>query len=234
MDPDRRAVAALVVVAVVLAAGCVGFVLGNEPLRFPVHDEAAVDDAAASQAGYELVDRRQITLERHILLENGTVVADVSGYDGEVRTVVVNATASVYAKNRTVRGEEFRVGTFAVLTMPEVKAMGQRLNPVQNERPEALLDRILARVDTSAMGALRNVRRVDARGVEVLGEPVRITRFAADTTVRGRDLTVSLYAGKAYHEGDYVVVLGGHADLFRGERWTLYDLMESVAHDASS
>lgn len=209
----RRVLAGLAVAALVLTAGCVGFLTGEEALAFDA-DPVEVGDDARSEAGYETGQIEPMEANRSFTVA------------GETRNVTV--TNHVAAYQRAVEVGPLGTGPFArvtVLATPRVEIAGRTLNPVGR-----LSDRELALRLQSQYDSIEDVEFAGNRSVEILGESRTVSRFDATTTVAGTEVDLELHVTKFQHGEDFVVAIGVHPARLDGEAARVETMLRGIEH----
>lgn len=208
-------VAAVIGVALLLAtSGCVGFVLGDEPLEFEASN-ATVSDSGLEETGY--------THEESETLRENRTIEDVD------REVVVEGHVNLYAKTDEFLDREQRIAMFTTTAMPDAEVLGQSFNPLSEMSNEELLERFESEMPEQYRDAdftVDETKTVDG----VLGESANVTRFTGTTEFEGQEVEVALYITKVKHDGDWVVMAGAHPTQRPEEEFNIETLMQSVEH----
>jgi len=178
-------------VVALAGAGCLGFITGEESLSFAAN-ATAVDDAARSETGYELV--RSDSPSRML---NVSVA-------GETREVSIATEIREYGRNVSAGGQGTQVARFSVYTVPGVTVAGQTINPVSDWSTRRLADLLV-----SSTGNLGNVQSESNRTVRSLGSDRQVTTHRAQAT-SGSSGNATVHATTVSHDGDYIVVVGVH------------------------
>lgn len=201
------------VVILLVGAGCLGVLVGDEPFEFSA-SKATIDDGVVSNAGYEHEETRELSLERTVEVA------------GESRDVEVTNWASLYTKAVEIEGVgEREVAMVAVLSTPEVDVLGQSFNPVGKMSDEELIEQVLAN-----HGSVRDFESVDERPVDILGERAEVTKFAATLEIDGMDVDGYVHVGQVTHDGDVVVVAATYPKELSGEEERVFELFQAVEH----
>jgi len=203
-------------VALLLTAGCIGFLTGEEALAFDADPVRVADDARA-EAGYEEVRVESMAVNRSFTVA------------GETRNVSVTNHVAAYQRAvdlGPLGSEPF--ARFTVLSTPEVEIAGRTLNPVGG-----LSDRELATRLQSQYDSIENVRFAGNRTVEVLGEGRTVSRFDATTTVAGTEVDLALHVAKFRHGEDFVVAIGVYPARLDGERARVETMLRGVEHETA-
>ncbi len=213
---QRRAVLAGVPSALLLG-GCTE-ILTQQRTTF----EAArgiVAEPARSETDYGEVNRTEARTERN--------------YENVDRTVVVINKLTEYARTMDlpVLGGG-QLGRFTVLASPEVTVVpGEPANPIADMDNDDLAMTVQEKYDS-----IGNVRKLDERQAELLGEPVTVGRYRADAETEGRSGEVHLHIARGESqrsEGntDFVVCVGlNPSDI--DERGRIDRLLAGVEHPA--
>lgn len=207
----RRAVLASVPSALLLG-GCTSL-LGQGDTTFEA-ERGVVGESARSEANYSEKNRTQEQEER-----------DFAG-----QTVVVINKITEYARSvdlpLDVGGELAR---FTVLSSPEVSIADQAFNPLADMDNDDLAMRV-----QEQYGTVENVRKIDEREAELLGETVTVGRYRADAETEGESTEVNLHIAKGENERsdgdrDFVVTVGVHpSDI--DERDRIDTMLAGAAH----
>lgn len=216
--------AILAVVALFAAAGCVGFVLGEEPLRYEANNATIAEE---NRGGFEPVEERTIA-------QNATI-----NESGVNRTVSISNYAGIYAKNESINAEEQQLATLAVVSTPVVDVFERPVNPIGNMTERELIEFLSGQTNDSQYSDLDEFERVPAErvgprteDVTVLGKTTDIAVFSGTQEIQGRTVEIWVYVTRVRHGDDYVLLFGGHSMLHPAEGYAVVDLMRSVEHDA--
>lgn len=217
MQPRSRWLTTGLLALLVLSAGCVGVLTGNEALTFEA-GPVSVSSATLDDAGYEEVRSTTQEMQREVSAA------------GQSRDVVVTNQITEYA--RTVDAGPLGSGEFArfvVVSTPAVEVLGQTFNPVGE-----MSNRELAELAQDQYQGLENLQSVGERTVSVLGTEATVSRFTADATVQGTDRTVelTLHVTRIRDGGDFIVVIAAHPTLLPGEADRVDTMFGGVQHDA--
>jgi len=223
MTALRSVGAGLAVAALLVTAGCVGFVVGEEPLSYEANNATVPDDR---RGGYEPV-REEVVVQNQTINESGVN-----------RTVTVSNYAGVYTKNESINAEGQELASLAVISTPVVDVFERPLNPVGNMTERQLLEFLTEQVNDSQYGQVEEFERVPAEevgpeteDVTILGQETDIVVFQSTQEVQGRTVELRVYVTRVHHGDDYVVMLGGHSMLHPAEGYAIVDMMRSVEHD---
>jgi len=222
----RRSAAILLCVALLATTGCLGFITGDEPLRF-VASNASVSQDALDETGY-------VSQESQVIYDNRTI--EVSGQE---RQLIIRAHSASYARvdDITVNSSEVEAGetpdasdveanssAFILVSTPGAEVAGQQLNPLAAASNQQLVERLGSRV-----GGLENLEREETSEVTMLGEETNLTTFSAESQdADGQDVTVHL--ATASHEDDVVIAMAVHP-VTMDEREDVETLAEAVEHE---
>lgn len=213
-EPRWSLVAAVTLLLV--SAGCVGVLTGNEPLTFDAKP-VSVSDSALEDTGYEESRTDTDELTREFSAAGQTREVEVTNHIAEyARTVDAGALGS----------ED--LARFIVVSTPAVEILDRTFNPVSEMSNRELVERIQDRYS-----GLQNVRRQSERPVRVLGTSVTVTVFSAEATVQGTGQTidVTLHVTRFRHGSDFIVAIGAHPALLDSEAQNVDRLLQGIRHD---
>ena len=197
------------------SAGCLGAVLGTEPIELTA-SRAAPSTAALESTGYDEPQSNEEHLEETI---------DV-GVSREVRASYWVVACS---KDVDLDGLESPDGAFFVaLSMPGIDILGRSFNPLEEVGNEELIDELLTQ-----SGDDDGVEQVEPAGSvsrPILGEDRDVEHFEAISDVEEEAVELELSITSFAHEDDLLVLLGGHPAALEGEANELATLFESVEH----
>jgi hypothetical protein len=153
---------------------------------------AAVDEAAASETGFENNGTRDSVVSREI------------GPDGVSETVKVVNKVTTYEKALEIPllGTA-RLGVFSIVSSPAVEVAGRTFNPLADYSNDRLVQLV-----TSRFGSLSNVEEVSSRQLTMVGSETTVTKYAATTTAQGQEIDVFVHVTKVRHEDDFLVGVG--------------------------
>lgn len=212
----RRLAGVLTVSLLLVSAGCIGFISGEEPLVYSANQATVSADALGDGAtGY-----RERSVDREVV--------EQSPEDLDNRTVVVENWIAQYEKrdefiNRTV-------GVLAVVSTHEVDVVGQPTNPVANMTEGELLSELVGQYETP-YGDLSDAERTGTERLTMLGQETDVGVFTTLTSLDGREVEITLYVATVKHGDDYVIAIGGHPSELPDERDNLFELIETIEHD---
>jgi hypothetical protein len=216
---DRRVAVGLVLVALVVSTGCIGFLTGDEALTFD-SSPVGVSDAAQEETGYEEVrrDTENVTREYE--------VAD------QTREVEVRNHVAEYARTVSIPGGgEQEFSRFTVLSTPRVVIAGQGpFNPADEWNNTELVLRVQQEYDE-----IENIREEGERNRTVLGEETRVSEFRADAKAGdGVTVEVIIHVTKLQHGDDFVVAIGVHPAELDEEREHVNTMLDGIEHETDS
>lgn len=208
-----RRVPLAVLALLVLSSGCLGALVGNEPLAFSA-SEATIGDDALAGSGYEHDETQKLELNR-------TVEAG-----GQSRQVEVTNWAAVYTKSIEIEGiGEQQLAALAVLSTPEVNVLGQTFNPVGQMDNGELIEQVV-----SQQGSVRDIEEVGTSEITMLGETAEVTKFSATIEIDGQEVDGYVHIGQVTHDGDIVLVAGMYPKELSNEEENIFELMSAVEH----
>lgn len=213
MTTLRRRLSLILLTALVISSGCMGALVGDEPLSF-TSTEATIADDALSGTGYEHDDTQKLEFNR--TFEVG----------GQSRQVEATSWVTTYTKSAKIPGVgEQQAAAVALLSTPEVNVLGQSFNPLSEMSNADLIERVLA-----GSGAVRNVEKVGSRTVTILGEETEVAKFSATMEVDGMQVDSYVHIGRVTHDGDILLVVGMYPKQLSEEEPTVFELLEAVEH----
>jgi hypothetical protein len=212
MRTGRRAFLASAVGTTVLSSGCLGFVLGGEPLSFEA-SPAEVSSSALSGTGFEHVGTEPVTL------------SETFEVAGQSRTVELTNYVSRYAKSVELGGEAVRGAAFGSLATPLFDLAGQSIDPV-----EGIQTGELARRAQDVYADLSVREQVGSVAREVLGQPRDLLRYALAATLGGRDVEALLHLADFRDAGDALVLAGVNPRVLDAETRNVLALAEGITH----
>lgn len=205
---------------IALTAGCLGFVLGNEPLEFAA-DRVAPTDEMVAETGYKERAVEQRTMERS------------ESIGGIERDFEASLWTSSYSKAVEYRGQTREGSVFTAVSVPGMEVAGQSVNPLDEMSNEELLEEFLGRVDSNR-GTVDNIRHQESFALEILGESRDVDSFVGESELDGEPLDVELTLASFDHEDDLLVLLGVLPKRLTEESANVELLMESVEHTADT
>ncbi|MFB6361971.1 MAG: DUF6517 family protein [Halobacteriales archaeon] len=200
-----------------VTAGCVGVLTGNEPLTFEA-TPVTVAPAALEETGYEQsrTDTNQLNREFSVA--------------GQTREVEVTNHIAEYA--RTVDagplGSE-DLARFIVVSTPALEILDRTFNPVAEMSNRQLVEQVQDRYE-----GLQNVQSQSERTVSVLGTSATVSVFSAEATLEGTDQTIdlTLHVTRFRHGEDFIIAIGAHPAILDGEPRNVDRLLKGLRHDA--
>ena len=184
--PALLATMALVVVSV----GCLGFVLGGEPLRFTA-SEATVENDTRDGAGYRTINVTEERFDRTFSIA------------GQSRRVIANTVIARYGKRPGAVGTNESVGAVAIVSTPAIEVNDETLNPLGRASASELAESF-----QSTYGGV-NVSNASANTtIETLGTTTNVTQFPGEATVDGTTVDVYVEVMRVQHGDDFVVGVG--------------------------
>jgi hypothetical protein len=213
---NRRALATVSVALLLVTSGCIGFLTGEEALTFSA-EPAAVDEAAAQEAGYELNDTRTLEVNRTFEVA------------GEERRVVASNELASYEKTMDLGPlGEMPLGVFTVVSTPAVEIAGQTLNPIGSYSNARLVEFVQQRYS-----GLNDVETVSSRNITVQGTETRVTKFAGTATIQGQEVDVFVHVTKYRDGDDFILALGVYPQQISGEEENVLSMMRAIEHPVS-
>lgn len=218
MAVRSRVAPSLLLVFLLVGAGCVGVLTGSEPLVLEA-EPVAVSADAQSDSGYEEARRTTEEMSREFSAAGQTREVRVTNYLAEYsRTVSVEPIGS---------GE---IARFVVVSTPAVELFGRTFNPVGQMSNRQLVETL-----QSEYSGLENLQSTGERTASVLGSEANVSTFTGDAELSGSDVTVELtiHVTKVRHEGDFVVAVAVHPSVLDGEVDRVDALLAGIEHPAS-
>jgi hypothetical protein len=217
MKSGSRLPRVVLLVLLVVSAGCVGVLAGNEPLVVEANS-VSVSPTAQDDTGYEPVRTTTQELTREVSAA------------GQTREVVVTNHVAEYA--RTIDAGPLGSGElarFVVVSTPAVEVLGQTFNPVGE-----MSNRELAELAQEQYQDLENLEPAGERRVSVLGTQATVSRFTADATLEGtgQSVELTLHVTRIRDGGDFLVIIAAHPTLLPGETERVDSLLGGVQHDS--
>lgn len=212
MRAHRTAVGVLLA-ALVVTSGCVGFLTGSEALEFDA-SKVTVSDQARSDTGYEEARVAEQTV-------NETVSAA-----GQERRVQVTNWMAQYDRSVDLGalGSQ-RAAVFVALSTPKVEVAGQTFNPVGDMSNRELLQQLQSRYGGLQVGA-----QVANDSVTALGEERAVEKYEAQADFQGETADVYVHVAKFEHDGDFVVVVAVYPQQLPDEQEKVYALVAGLEH----
>lgn len=209
----KRAVPALLLVGLLVTGGCLGFLTGEEAVKFE-SNEVSVSEDAQSATGYEQARKEANTITRNFSAA------------GETRQVKVTNHLAEYKRqvNIPALGEQ-ELARFTVLSTPKVEVLDRTFNPVGD-----MSNREIAEMVQQEYQSVSDIQKTGERNVTVLGEQRKVTEFEARAqTVGGQQVDVYLHITKFGHGDDYIVSVAVYPQQLN-EQENVDRLLKGVEH----
>ncbi|MFB6207656.1 MAG: DUF6517 family protein [Haloglomus sp.] len=205
---SRRAVAALLAL-LTITAGCSA--LTGNPTVF-IAGQVSVSEAAQSETGYSLQEKRTLNSSRTFAGQEVKVVNHLGEY--------------ARAADLPVFGDT-EIARFTVFATPVVEVAGQGpFNPVADLNNTELVLRLQEQYES-----ISNVQRVGNRTETMLGTETSVGKFRADArTTAGKETEVSIHITKVRHEGDFVIAVAVYPTQLENGQQNVNRLLAGVQH----
>ncbi|THE64771.1 hypothetical protein D8Y22_10970 [Salinadaptatus halalkaliphilus] len=189
----RRLLSALAAGGLTATAGCLEDAV--ESVTSYSAAPAVVSPAVVEDTGYEYHDTAARVDTETVAGASVEITYYVSSY---VRTIEIPILGI----------DSLEVGLFGVLSTPDVSVAGREFNPLADASRDELVDQVQQEgVDLEIGDAAGN------RTVTGLGEEIAVDTFEGTASFEGQDeLEVFLDIAQVYHDGDYLVIVGGTPD----------------------
>jgi len=185
----RRLLTAGTATAMASVAGCTG-ISSDEPTEFTA-DLAAIPDQDLQATDYQKQPVEKRTLDRTFEIA------------GSEQQVIANYWVSTYIKPRTPDSPS---STFAAISSPGAEVLGKNRNPLAQLSNEELISQFVGRLDR-----LNDVEQQETYTTSVFGEErTVIVSTATAEIVEGQESDFHVELASFMHEGDYLVLAGGH------------------------
>lgn len=187
--PPRQLLRVVGMVGMLLLAGCsggIGSLMGGESLTFTA-DEVTVADSAVSNTDFTEAADKEIAFEEE--------------FDVEGQTVEVSMNAHMVHLQRSYRGAP--LGHAVVLSLPQIKVLGHRIDVVERINPADLMSRA-----QGSAGEIEREQKIGERSIEVLGEQRTIEVFRGTAQQEGTSAPVKIYVGSFPYDGNTIVAIG--------------------------
>lgn len=223
MEPTRRALLLVVVATLTVTAGCSGGVLDSEGPIEATASEVSISGSALDEAGFEEAETREVEINRTVEVQD------------EERQVRITNYAAGYQLADS--GDAEAPAVVAVVSTPEVRALGFDVNPVASME---IQDAVSFAADAGAQfgGNLDDIEQVDTWETTVLEEETTVTKFAATIERDGETVDVYAHATKLNDGEDTVLVVGAYPQVLEEEGFLdgedLEPMFEGVEHDTES
>ncbi|MFB6176906.1 MAG: DUF6517 family protein [Halobaculum sp.] len=187
----RPSIPQVVAVALLLTtAGCVGGLTGGEsgggvggPLSFSA-SPINVSDSAISQTEFTLVEAKPVTFEKTFEIE------------GQSQTVTMNA--HMVNLQRTYQGAP--LGSMVLLSVPQVKILGQQIDVVKRLDPMSMYSRAKGQ-----SGDLQKQQKIGEFSTQSLGGSRTVEVYRGTAERSGSETKVRIYVTTFDHGGDTMV-----------------------------
>lgn len=211
----RRRLAAVAVLVLLVSGGCLSTALGDT-LEMS-SEPAAVEAETATAAEYDLVEYRELSV-------NDTVAVGSTHRQ-------VNATSHLVVYNRSMdlRAYDGETAMFAVVSTPDVTALGQSMNPVARMSHRELLGEFEDDIEAH-VGEIGEPSYDRSRTEPVLGAAANVSTFETETVVDGERVTLELHVARVHHDGDLLVAIGGHPEALQQQSATTFRLVRAIEH----
>lgn len=197
----------VVVVILVLTAGCSSLLGGDGPISFSA-EKAEVPDATLSDEGYEEEQSRSVELNRTVTLQD------------EERRLEITNQLEVYQQTVLDQAVAFVV----VFSTPKAEVLNQPLNPLGTMDEETLLKRI-----ASERNEVSDLEKTGSFDITILDSDATVSTYDATAQVNGEETDVTLHITRVDHEDDFIIAVGGYPDGYDGEE-EISRLMASIEH----
>lgn len=198
-------------VCLVLLAGCGGlggFLGGDGSLTFTA-DPVTVDDAAVSEAGFEVKAEEEQTFERSFEVQ------------GQSREVVMN-THMVHLI-RSYQGAP--LGNVVILSLPQISILGQQIEIAQRLNPTDLISQA-----QGSAGAIEQQQKIGERSVPILGAERTVEVFRGTAEQNGQSADVKIYLATFSHQGDTIITIGIVPQAADQDEDALLAVFEGIEH----
>ena len=201
------------VVVALAAAGCVGFLLGDNPARFEA-STATIDNDTATSHGYELNRTEDWTFDRNVTVENRT------------RRVIVTSRAAKYGREIDfgALGSQ-RAAVVGVLSTPGVSVAGEVINPVRFRGNADLATRATSGYESLEITG----NATDETTITTLGTNTTVSTLPGRATFDGVAVDVLVHVTKVPHGDDYLVAAAVHPERVE-DRAAVLDMFRNIRH----
>lgn len=213
MIDDQQAWMGLLVSALLVTSGCIGFLSGQEALSFEA-EVATVAGGALAETGYEETNRSELA------------VAETFEVAGQTREVRVTNQVVQYERSVGVGGVEQRAALFVVVSSPRVEVLGRTFNPIGDMSNRELLGRMQSSYSTVRVGEPQGSETVSA-----LGTRATVDRFAGTARVAGTEIDLFVHVTRIEHDGDFVVAVGAYPQALPDEGDRVLTLVRNLRHE---
>jgi hypothetical protein len=208
----REYIAGAGLVGIGSLAGCVDFLLGDEPAEFSA-EPARVREDALTETGYQFDDRTTFEIEREFEVA------------GESRTVIVTNSRANYDKSISAGPlEDVRGALFTVLTTRQASVLDQEFNPVA-----ALSSRRLLELVQSSQSGFDGLEYQEEGTATVYGTDTTQNIFIGTVTFGEQSVDVRIHITDAVEmDDDLAVTVGVYPELVPAEEENIYRLMGAI------
>lgn len=182
----------VVAVALLLTtAGCVGGLTGGDggvggPLSFSA-DPISISEDAVSSTEFSVTTEKPITFEETFEVQ------------GQSQTVEMNA--HTVQLQRTYEGAP--LGSMVLLSVPQVRILGQQIDVVERLDPESMVSRA-----QGESGDLQREQKIDEFSTQALGDNRTVEVYRGTAEREGSETKVRIYVTTFDHEGDTMIGVG--------------------------
>lgn len=211
MKMTRRALGAGLLAGAAGVGGCLGFVRGEEALRFEAVG-AAPSEGALSATGYR---------HERTAVEPVVETIEVAGRNREVEleNVVVECDKGVDLGPVGI----VRAATFVAFATPRFEVLGRTFHPGDRVEPRRIATELSSHYDEFSIG-----EEVGEWDVDVFGEATTVSTFEGRTVMAATEIDVRVHFGTATNDDDLVLFLGAHPRRLGDEREHVATLAESL------
>lgn len=218
MITRRRLVGLGTVAALGATAGCLDAIVGDGPMEFDADPVAPTDDALA-ETGFEGGTLESMSIEE---------VIDLGG-EREIRATM---WLGAYTKEVDFEGYTAEAASFVAVSTPGLEVAGVERNPIVDADTEELIDAFDEEFGDE-LGSMNDVRLDDRYDLRVLGESRTVDVLLATSEHAGAKIEFRLEVTRFEHDGDVLVLAGGHPTAVSSTEVELDALMASVEHPAT-
>lgn len=187
--PHRQLVRVLMLVSVLVLAGCaggIGGLMGDESLTFTA-DEVTVAEGAVAGTNFTVASDEEIAFEQEFEVED--------------RSVAVTMNAHMVHLQRPYRGAP--LGHVVVLSLPQIDVLGQNIDVAQQLNPAGLMSRA-----RGSVGELEQNQKIGERSVGILGEQRTVEVYRGTVEQDGQSARVKIYMAAFDEDGNTIVGVG--------------------------
>ncbi|MFC7238610.1 DUF6517 family protein [Saliphagus sp. GCM10025317] len=214
---NRRSVLAGAGTGVLAAtAGCLDFLLGNEPLEYTA-EPVLPTEATLESTGYA---EYQSGWQR--------VTEEAAG-----REIVASAWSVAYTNEVTIQEQSRDAAVFAAVSMPKMSVGGKAMNPLADMDTDELLEELGGELESEFDGLADPQPTGESFALGILGANRTVDEFASEAQFEDEHLEITLWVTKFTHDDDLIVLIGGFPTQLPDEGVYIEDLMRSVEHPTS-